>query len=662
MNISKSICSIKNLGGGLHRDFIFFFILILIYEIVYRLNLKSAFFGSGLFYIIIFSLFYAAVSTITVSMFGRKTHKAAETALASLYFLFYSSQMCYYEIFGEYYTMFSAVNGGEAFQFKSAVFHGIENSFAFIAADFIALAVFILLSIKNSDFLILRGRELVTTVACAAIMFCIALISLLPGGTSVLSPYDTYMNSASAADMRLDKFGIMTTFRVDFERYFLGIPDVTAIQAEDRDDNLDAGDGAEEYEKYEPNVMNIDFNAIAESRSDESLKAMDEYFAGRQPTYKNSMSGIYEGYNFIYITAEGFSPYAIDKELTPTLYKMYSQGYNFTDFYNPIWGVSTSDGEYVNCQGLIPKSGVWSMSKSHDNYLPFTFGNQFKKLGYDTLAYHNHSYGYYDRDKSHPNMGYDYKGLGNGLNVTKQWPESDLEMMENTVDEYIGSEKFHVYYMTVSGHMLYNFGGNRMAAKNREAVKELSYSEACKAYISCNIEFDKAMEYLLGRLEEAGIAEKTVIAVAADHYPYGLENSEISEFLGHDVDTQFELYKSCFLLYVPGMEPVTVDKSCSTLDILPTLSNMFGLEYDSRLLMGRDIFSESEPLVVFNSKNWITDKGRFIADKGEFTAFDSSTEENFDEYTDLINSHVSNMFKVSAEILGKDYYRTVLGE
>ena len=164
------------------------------------------------------------------------------------------------------------------------------------------------------------------------------------------------------------------------------------------------------------------------------------------------------------------------------------------------------------------------------------------------------------------------------------------------------------------------------------------------------------------RLEEAGIEEKTVIAVAADHYPYGLENSEISEFLGHDADTQFELYKSCFLLYVPGMEPVTVDKYCSTLDILPTLSNMFGLEYDSRLLMGRDIFSDAEPLVVFSSKNWITDKGCFEADKGEFTAHDSSSGENYDDYVNSVNSRVANMFKISAEILDKDYYRDVLGE
>ena len=659
MNNSKFISSVKNLTGGMHSDFIFFLALILIFETVYRLNLETGFFGTGLFYIFIFSVSYAALCTFLVSLFSRRISLSVRIILAVLYFFFYISQMCYYKIFGTYYTLFSAVNGGDAFQFKAAVFQAIADTIVYIAADFIALAGFILLSLKKSEYILLRGRQIIRAAAAVAVLFCFAFISLFFGGTSVLSPYDTYMNGASSSDMRLDGFGMLTTFRVDCERYFFGFPDIDAIQTEENDET---GEHDESEEKYEPNIMDIDFGALSESRTDEELKAMDEYFGSQQPTYKNEYTGIFEGYNFIYITAEAFSPYVIDEELTPALYKMYSQGYNFTNFYNPIWGVSTSDGEYVNCQGLIPKSGVWSMSKSHDNYLPFTFGNQFRKLGYETLAYHNHSYSYYDRDISHPNMGYDYKGLGNGLNVNEMWPESDLEMMEKTVDEYIASENFHVYYMTVSGHMLYNWGGNSMSAKNRDAVSELPYSEACKAYIACNIEFDKAMEYLLMRLEEAGIAEKTVIAVAADHYPYGLENSEISEFLGHDADTQFELYKSSFLLYVPGMEPVTVDKYCSTLDILPTLSNMFGLEYDSRLLMGRDIFSDAEPLVVFGSKNWITDKGCFKADKGEFTAHDSSSGENYDDYVNSVNSRVANMFKISAEILDKDYYRDVLGE
>ena len=143
---------------------------------------------------------------------------------------------------------------------------------------------------------------------------------------------------------------------------------------------------------------------------------------------------------------------------------MVHEGYHFTNFYNPIWEVSTSDGEYVACTGLIPKSGVWSFYESGSNKMPFVMGNQLKKLGYKTIAYHNHTYNYYKRHVSHPNMGYEYKGVGNGLKVKKVWPASDLEMLENTIPEYIDEQPFHAYYMTVSGHLRY-ITGNSMALK-----------------------------------------------------------------------------------------------------------------------------------------------------------------------------------------------------
>ena len=285
-------------------------------------------------------------------------------------------------------------------------------------------------------------------------------------------------------------------------------------------------------------------------------------------------------------------------------------------------------------------------------------GNQLKKLNYKTVAYHNHTYTYYKRHISHPNMGYEYKGVGNGLNVKKTWPESDIEMMEKTVPEYINSQPFHAYYMTVSGHMQYNFSGNYIALKNKKYVEDLPYSEPCRAYIACQIELDRAMQYLLNQLEKAGIADKTLIAISADHYPYGLENEEIDELAGHHVETNFELYKSPFILYTKGMEPITIDQPCSSLDIIPTLSNMLGLEYDSRLLMGRDIFSDSEPLVIFLNNSFITDKGCYNSKTGEFTPNEGA--EIDDGYVKNISEIIKNKFNYSAKILETDYYRKVL--
>lgn len=285
-------------------------------------------------------------------------------------------------------------------------------------------------------------------------------------------------------------------------------------------------------------------------------------------------------------------------------------------------------------------------------------GNQLKKEGYETKAYHNHYFDYYYRHKSHPNLGYTYKGLGNGLNVTETWPESDLEMIELTIPEYIDSHPFHVYYMTVSGHLQYTFTGNYIAAKNRSLVENLPYSKNVKAYLACNIELDKAMEKLIQELEKKGIAEDTLIAISPDHYPYGLTLNEISELAGKEIKTDVDLDKGIFILWSRGMEPVEIDKVCSSLDIIPTLSNLMGLEYDSRLLMGRDIFSDSEPLVMFSDRSFITDKAFYNARTNEVTSF---TGENIESsYIKETADAVIKKFKYSSMILDTDYYRIIL--
>jgi phosphoglycerol transferase MdoB-like AlkP superfamily enzyme len=236
-------------------------------------------------------------------------------------------------------------------------------------------------------------------------------------------------------------------------------------------------------------------------------------------------------------------------------------------------------------------------------------------------------------------------------------------MMEKSVDEYINQQPFHTYYMSVSGHMDYTYYDNAMASKNRQIVEDYfgdSVSLQVKSYYACNIEFDRAMEYLLRRLNEAGIAENTVIAISPDHYPYGLTDDQFNELAKKAVNRDYEIFKGVFLLYCQGQTPVTVDKLSCSMDIIPTLSNLFGLDYDSRLLMGYDIFSDSLGLVVFSNYSWLTDKGFFNAKTQIFTPNPGVTVD--DEYVKTMSRIVSRKFTYSTKILDYDYYRVVFGK
>ena len=645
------------------KYYIFVFSLLAVFysEIVLRVFTCKNFFDPAVIYIFLFSAVVSAAWGFFVSFFPEKAARAVYITLLAITFVNYAVQVVYHLFFGKYLIFFSIFNGGADQVIADGL---VESTLSAVVKGFPAI---LLLSVPFVSFLV-WGRKKIKLVKKSK-NFCVlgllgsALAAALVVGIIHLVPasHNIY-TSAFDNNISVKSFGLVNTQIRDFKYNILGFPQNNNLEDEPAD--------PEPEKEIEYNVMDIDFEKLIENGEDDSLITLDKYFAAQKPTAKNDMTGKYEGYNLIMITAEGFSPYAVDKTLTPTLYKMCQNGITFDNFYTPIWDVSTSDGEYVNCTGLIPKSGVWSMYLSGENYMPFCLGNQFKKLGVSTrYAFHNHNYAFYHRDISHPNMGYKYLGIGNGLEnqIKKVWPESDLELMQATTKMYTSADRFCTYYMTVSGHLEYNRLGNSMAYKNWDAVKDMAASETVKAYYACQIEFDKALEKLLGDLEAAGKADNTLIAIAPDHYPYGLEDDKtdrkyryFEELKGDTIETNFELYKSIFIVYSPSMtRGQRVKKYCSNLDILPTLSNMLGLEYDSRLIIGKDIFSDSESLVIMSDRSWITERGKYNANTEEFTPHSGYENKDNTEYTGNMNAVVRNKFKISAMMLENDYYAHV---
>lgn len=107
------------------------------------------------------------------------------------------------------------------------------------------------------------------------------------------------------------------------------------------------------------------------------------------------------------------------------------------------------------------------------------------------------------------------------------------------------------------------------------------------------------------------------------------------------------------------MEAEVVEKPASSLDIIPTLSNLLGLDYDSRLLMGRDIFSDSDPLVIFLNRSFISEKGKYNAQRNEFIPNDDKNDVS-NSYIENIVNQVNAKFYYSIKILENDYYKNVL--
>ncbi len=446
------------------------------------------------------------------------------------------------------------------------------------------------------------------------------------------------------------------------------------------DSNDTSEDGGEEKPPepivYDYNLMDIDFDTLIANESNKTIREMHEYFSSLEGSKQNKYTGYFKGKNLIFITLEGFSHKVIDKDLTPTLYKMANEGFVFNNFYNSLWGGSTATGEYAAVTGNFYNNAN-CLEKSASTYQPFALGNMFSELGYKTTAYHNHTYTYYTRDKSHPNFGYKWVAVGNGLKLqTQSWPNSDFQLAQATVGDYASESPFLTYYMTVSGHALYTWGGNSMARKHKDRVSHLNYSENVKAYIACNLEVEDMLNELMAELEAAGTLDDTVFVITEDHYPYALEQAELAELYGlpnnKDLFSNFDLYRNFFTVYSTSMEePVIVDEPCSAIDILPTVLNLFGVEYDSRLITGTDVLSETPCTVILNCDdragghawNWITRYGTYDNRSKQFTPADGvefPTQQAIDSYVENMNQIIKLKRTISYGILNNNYYKYVL--
>ena len=425
---------------------------------------------------------------------------------------------------------------------------------------------------------------------------------------------------------------------------------------------------------YGKNKMNVDFG---QALAYEPSTAVTEYILGRTPSSQNAYTGIFKGKNLILIAAESYADAFIREDVTPTLWRLTHNGFYFSDYYQPEWGGSTTTGEMSFLTGLAPLWGNDSMVMTAGHRMYFTMGNQLKAQGYNSWAFHNGAYDYYSRQLTHQNLGYN-EWIANETGMTDlcghSYP-SDTEMIMNTVGLFIDAQPFSVYYMTGSGHAPYKWD-KYVVQRYYDEVKAAygdTYEEKTLYYICTQMELEHALTDLVNRLEEAGIADDTVIALVGDHYPYGLGTGEawgndknyIEDLLKTPTDHVWERDKNGLILWSGCLENELSGMRCEisspvmSLDVVPTLSNLFGTEFDSRLLPGRDVFADTEPLVFWNTFEWVTDRGKY--DWRERTFYPAEGFSDDPEYVESINNTVANRLEMSRVIVETDYYRMLFG-
>ena len=622
------------------KRYLYILISLLYFDLIFNLFAYKEYLFTSVINIVLFDVINAFVIFLITGLFSEKTNTIIVRGIYLFLWFWYSLYFVFYKVFVTPFSLALFRQNDQIFKFvKHIILLVLQNTHMIIL---FLLPFIILMCLKNKIKFIKLERN--TFIKYGLLGLCsigIYIGNIFIQDRGVGSIYNLYYETNNVS-LNIENLGVMGATYLDIKKIVLKFND--KIMKTDKEEI----DSSAEY-----NYEDIDF-------AKGNNEIINKFMENEVGTKKNEYTGMFEGKNLIFIVAESFNEIAVSEERTPTLYKLIHEGFYFKNFYTSN-NISTIGGEFQALTGLYADNEILSSWRGGKAYYPYGLGNLFKDDGYIIHAYHDSDAYFQDRNVYLGNLGFDnYKGCGNGLEKVmdcKSWPKSDIEMMNATVDDYINSDKpFMTYYMTVSGHFFYTYSENGIAKKNRELVDDLDYPEAARGYLATQIELDRAVKALMDKLAAANKLDDTVIVLTADHYPYNLPIKYINMLSDYERDSLIEANSNNLIIYNSKMESTEIDKVSMSIDILPTVLNLFGIDYDSRLIMGKDILSDSEGIAIFKDKSWITDKGTYHAATKKFGA-DKVDVSN--EYINRINAIVNNRVAISKMIVDNNYYESI---
>lgn len=612
---------------------------LLYYESLFGIMVFDIYNRNTMISVLIYIIFSSFVITVLTSCFSQKVNKIINYIIYFILSFYFSLHYVFKNSMQTFFSLSALKLTDQALGFAKEFFAIIFKNLYAIILFFIPFIIFIVFR-KKLDYKIKGSKKyLFSYIVLIPLFFFGYRVFLTTTKDESLGLYNLYYNIDNPP-LAVGKLGILSSTGVDIYRTIFGFESKVIITNYEKP--------AEEEDKpivYDKNILDIELD----ENIDSNIKAYIENNIG---TYKNEYTSMFEGKNLVFVVAESYSEIAISQELTPTLYKLTHNGFVFNNFYVPYY-LSTIGGEFQAVTGLYPDMSILSNWKSGNNTFTYGLANVFRNKGYNTFAYHDHSGYFQDRYKYIKSLGFDnFKACYMGLDIyCDSWPESDIEMIDKTYTDYIDSDKpFLAYYMTVSGHFEYNYYDNAMSLKNKDLVYNLPHSDSANAYLATQIELDRALESLINKLDEKGKLDDTVIVMLADHYPYGLDFDQINELSSYYRDSLFEVNHNSLILWNNKMETVNIDKYGMPIDVIPTVYNLFGIDYDSRLFAGNDLLSNSDGLVMLNNRSWITDKGKYNTTDNTFSG------EYDEEYINNINNIIQNRISFSKNMIMYDGY------
>ncbi len=578
--------------------------------------------------------------------------------LIELVTIFFLVEVFCYQTYNVFMDVKALKNGtaGVATEFMGVVLNIIKNGIPTILLFHIPALLILFFAIK-------KKINLQRTLA-GSLFFVLLTVMLSLGGSAAdtldKAAEEKYTYNFTYSDA-VKFFGLTHATTADIKYSYTGVPQPPEPIAVDPIPKVD--------DEVERNELNFDWDAIQESTNDATLHRLFSYVKNRQASSKNDYTGLFEGKNIVMFAVESMSKEMITEEFFPLMYRMMTKGIVFEDYYIPYWGGSTSTGETSILTGVMPLHNLDTIQMTIGNDNSYTLPSMLTaQRDYYTASYHNGDPNFYNRIETHPGLGFSKFDSNQSAMInymTYFVPPSDQEMLRYVADDIEGISSFCIYMMTYSGHGNYSFDWtqNQMGAKNHELLlgSPLYDDPFIGGYISCSMELELGLEEFVERLEASGELDDTVFVFSSDHVPYFLTEpvqwggeNYLVKFFGQEYENDDAVRDhNALIIWSPCLEEMDSEPT-SSIDILPTLLNLFGVEFDSRIYSGRDVFSDADALVMWPDTSWKTEKGYYNAITNEYIPADGYEADT--EYIESVKATVNNKLFYARNFFKLDFY------
>ena len=158
-------------------------------------------------------------------------------------------------------------------------------------------------------------------------------------------------------------------------------------------------------------------------------------------------------------------------------------------------------------------------------------------------------------------------------------------------------------------------------------------------------------------MEWTGRINDVVIVIYGDHVAKGLDLSKgtnFDEVFGVNSDDNSSIIYTPLFIYANDMEHKVVNKYCTALDILPTLMNLWDIDYDNEYAFGHDILDDDYNGFSFdaNGNYWNSDF-YFNSSNNTITTYNGYSEDSAREIVNNFNEKR----EICKEILKIDYFK-----